>query len=77
MVRRSDAKQVVEWLGAIPINEASVAPARTWRVVVALGLFAAAVAAASAGWLTLTIAIGIAVAGYAATGLVPAREFYD
>jgi di/tricarboxylate transporter len=74
---RAALNHVVDWLGAIPINEASVAPAQTWRIVVALGLFAAAVAAASAGWLSFTVAIGIAVAGYAATGLVPAREFYD
>ncbi|MGE5148375.1 MAG: SLC13 family permease, partial [Candidatus Eiseniibacteriota bacterium] len=74
---RAALNHVVEWLGAIPINEASVAPAKAWRIVVALGLFAAAVAAASTGWLSFTVAIGIAVAGYAATGLVPAREFYD
>jgi di/tricarboxylate transporter len=74
---RAALNHVIEWLGAIPINETSVAPAETWRIVVALGLFAVAIATASIGWLSFTIAIGIAVVGYAATGLVPAREFYD
>jgi di/tricarboxylate transporter len=68
---------VVSWLGLLPINEVSVAPFKGWKIIVALGLFAAAVAAASAGVLSFTTAIAIAVAGYAATGIVPAREFYD
>ncbi len=42
-----------------------------------VGLFAAAIAAATFGLLSFTVAIAIAVAAYAALGLVPARDFYQ
>ncbi|WP_421997727.1 SLC13 family permease [Reyranella sp.] len=64
-------------LGVIPVAEASVAPVSPARIGIALGLFAAAVATASAGLLPFTVAIALAVIGYGATGLVRAREFYD
>jgi di/tricarboxylate transporter len=63
-------------LGLIAINRISVAPFRTWNVAVTVGLFAAAIAAASFGLISFTVAIAIAVAAYAALGIVPAREFY-
>ncbi len=69
--------RALNWLSVIPIGEVSIARPRLWRIAVAVGLFAGAVIAASSGWLSFTVAIMIAVAGYAATGLVPAREFYD
>ena len=64
-------------LGVIAVAEASIAPVSPVRVGIALGLFAAAVGAASAGLLPFTVAIALAVIGYGATGLVRAREFYD
>lgn len=63
-------------LGLLPISEVSLAPFRPLHAALAVGLFAAAIAAASAGLLSFTVAIAIAVAAYAALGLVPAREFY-
>ena len=67
----------LEQLGLIAMGEVSVAPARPLRVAIAVGLFAAAIVAAAVGLLPFTVAIAVAVAGYAATGLVPAREFYS
>jgi di/tricarboxylate transporter len=69
--------RTMNWLSVIPISEVSIARPRLWRIAVAVGLFAAAVVAATSGWLSFTVAIMIAVVGYAATGLVPAREFYE
>ncbi len=69
--------RAMNWLSVIPIGEVSIARPRLWRIAVAVGLFAGAVIAATSGWLSFTVAIMIAVAGYAATGLVPAREFYN
>lgn len=63
-------------LGLIVVGRASVAPVRAGRIAIAVGLFAAAIAAASFGLVPFTIAIAVAVVGYAATNLVPAREFY-
>lgn len=67
----------LDQLGVIAVVEASVAPVSRMKIAIAVGLFAAAVFAATAGFLSFTIAIAIAVAGYAATNLVPARQFYE
>ena len=75
--RGTASAATLELLGLIPINRVSVAPFKSRDVVLAVGLFAGAVAVASAGLLSFTAAIAIAVAGYAAFGLVPAREFYE
>ena len=64
-------------LGLIAVNRISVATFRPWKVTATVGLFAAAIAVASFGLLSFTVAIAIAVAAYAALGLVPAREFYQ
>lgn len=64
-------------LGIIVVDEASVAPPRIGGISIAVGLFAVAIAATSLGLLPFTIALAIAVIGYAATNLVPAREFYE
>ena len=63
-------------LGLIAVNRISVAPFRAWNVALVVGLFIAAIAVASFGLISFTVAIAIAVAAYAALGIVPAREFY-
>lgn len=67
----------LDQLGVITVGEASVAPVRRVKIAIAVGLFAAAIAVASLGLLSFTVAIAIAVVGYAVTNLVPAREFYE
>lgn len=64
-------------LGVIAVGQASIAPVSPARIAIALGLFTAAIVAASVGLLPFTIAIAVAVVGYGATNLVPAREFYE
>ena len=71
------AAATLDSLGLIAVNRISVAPFKAWTVALTVGLFAAAIAAASFGLLSFTVAIAIAVAAYAALGLVPAREFYQ
>jgi di/tricarboxylate transporter len=75
---RKDALALVaDWLGVLPVNEVSVAPVKAnWRIAVAVGFLAAAIAVTTLGWLSFEVAIAIAVAGYAITRLVPAHEFY-
>lgn len=70
-------RATLEQLGVIAVGTASIAVVNRTRIVVAVGLFAAALVAAVANLLPFTIALAIAVAGYAATKLVPAREFYE
>ena len=70
-------RATLEQLGVIAVGAASVASADRSRIAIAVGFFAAALIAAVTGALPFTIALAIAVAGYAATRLVPAREFYE
>jgi flagellin-like protein len=70
-------RATLEQLGVIAVGAASVAAVSGRRIAVAVGLFALAILASVAGLLPFTIALAIAVAGYAATKLVPAREFYE
>lgn len=70
------SRQSLETLGLIAINRVNVAPVDLKKVFLVVGLFIAALVAATSGHVNFTIAIAIAVAAYAALGLVPAREFY-
>ncbi|WP_416898500.1 MAG: SLC13 family permease [Minwuia sp.] len=68
---------ILDQLGLVAVNRISVAGFKPFNAALAVGLFAGAIAVATAGLLSFTVAIAIAVAGYAAFGLVPAREFYS
>lgn len=70
-------RATLEQLGVIAVGRASVAAVSARRIGIAVGLFALAIAATVLGLLPFTVALAIAVAGYAATKLVPAREFYE
>lgn len=75
--RAAASPATLDLLGAIPVSQVSVAPFRAAGAALAAGLFAGAVVVASAGWLSFTVALAIAVVAYGALGLVPAREFYQ
>ena len=64
-------------LGLIPVNRLSVTRSRPVDVALAVGLFLAAIVAASFNVLSFAVAIAITVLVYALVGLVPAREFYE
>lgn len=74
--RFADQQGVLEELGLVAVNQVSIAPFDLKRAALAVGIFAAAIVAATSGFLYFTVAIAIAVAAYGAVGLVPAREFY-
>ena len=75
--RQAGSRQVLRQLGLIAVNSVGVSPFDPFKASLAVGLFAAAILAATTGFLSFATAMGIAVAGYAAFGLVPAREFYS
>jgi di/tricarboxylate transporter len=67
---------VVEWLGCLPLAARDLAvtdPSKAWA---AIGIFAAAVAAASFGLVYLPVALGAVVALYAFLRIVPLGELY-
>ena len=68
---------VIEWLECLPLAERGLnvtADDKTW---LAIGLFAAAVAAASFGLLHLPVALGIVVVAYVLLRILPLAEIYD
>jgi di/tricarboxylate transporter len=66
----------LDQFGLIAIDRASVAPFKPQTAAIVAALFAGAILAASFGLVSFTVAIAIAVAAYAALGIVPARDFY-
>ncbi len=72
----ASSPRTLEQLGLVAVNRTSVAPFRPLNAAITIGLFAGAIALATAGYLSFTVAIAIAVAAYVALGLVPAGELY-
>ncbi len=71
------ADDVVAWLGALPLADRGLVVTDQSKTWLAIGLFAAAVAAASFGLIYLPIALGIVVVGYALTRILPLSELYE
>ncbi len=74
---KDQSDDVVEWLGCLPLADRGLAVTEDRKVWLAIGLFAAAVAAASLGWIYLPIALGAVVVCYALTRIVPVTEIYN
>ncbi len=69
--------EVAEWLGVLPLAERGLAVTQDKKTWLAIGMFAAAVAAASFGLIYLPVALGIVVIGFVLTGVLPLSELYD
>jgi di/tricarboxylate transporter len=68
--------EITDWLGCLPLAERGLNVTQTEKTWLSIGLFAAAVAAASFGLVYLPIALGVVVALYAVTKIVPLSELY-
>ncbi|WP_299826667.1 SLC13 family permease [uncultured Roseobacter sp.] len=77
LVPRDTGPDVTDWLGCLPLADRGLAVTENRKVWLAIGLFAAAVAAASVGLLYLPIALGLVVVAYVLTRIVPLSELYD
>jgi di/tricarboxylate transporter len=77
LVPRDTGGDVTEWLRALPLADRGLAVTVNSKVWLAIGLFAAAVAAASFGLLYLPIALGLVVVSYVLAKIVPLSELYD
>lgn len=69
--------EVVEWLGVLPLADRGLAVTQNQKTWAAIGMFAAAVLAASFGLIYLPVALGLVAVGYVALGVVPLSELYD
>ncbi|KIT16065.1 SLC13 family permease [Jannaschia aquimarina] len=71
------ADDTVSWLGALPLADRGLAVTAHRKIWLAVGLFGAAVAAASFGLIDLTVALGLVVVAFALSKIVPLRDLYD
>ncbi|MDR6264959.1 SLC13 family permease [Roseobacter sp. N2S] len=68
--------QVVDWLGCLPLVERGLTVTQDEKTWLAIGIFAAAVIAASFGLIYLPVALGVVVALFTLTRIVPLSEVY-
>lgn len=68
--------QVVDWLGCLPLVERGLTVTQNEKTWLAIGIFAAAVVAASFGLVYLPVALGVVVALFTLTRIVPLSEVY-
>lgn len=76
LVPQGAEADVTEWLGCLPLAERGLTVTRDEKVWLAIGMFAAAVAAASFGLVYLPVALGLVVVGYVLAKIMPVNELY-
>ncbi|MFP4239532.1 SLC13 family permease [Rhodosalinus sp.] len=77
LVPQERAYEVVEWLGVLPLAERGLTVTENTKTWSAIGTFAIAVLAASAGLLYLPVALGIVVVTYVLIGVLRLSEIYE
>ena len=76
LVPQERGNEITEWLGCLPLADRGLAVTDDKKVWLAIGMFAAAVLAASVGLLYLPIALGLVVIGFILTKILPISEIY-
>ncbi|MFV0244412.1 MAG: SLC13 family permease [Qingshengfaniella sp.] len=77
LVPRDQREAVVTWLGALPLADRGLSVIQDHKTWLAIGTFAAAVAAASFGLVYLPVALGCVCVLYVLARIVPVTEVYD
>ncbi len=77
LVPQDRGGDITEWLGCLPLAERGLAVTNEKKVWLAIGMFAAAVAAASTGLIYLPVALGLVVIGFVLTKILPLADIYD
>lgn len=70
-------EDVVSRMGCLPLAERGLQVTQHGRAGLAIGLFLAAIIAASFGWVYLPVALAAVVVAFVFTDIVPLRELYD
>ncbi len=68
---------VVEWLGCLPLAERGLEITERKKAWIAIGIFGAAIVAASVGFIYLPVALGAVVVVYVALRIVPLSQIYE
>ncbi|MEZ0467593.1 SLC13 family permease [Phaeobacter sp. SYSU ZJ3003] len=74
---RDRSADVTDWLGCLPLAARGLSVTANDKTWMAIGLFAAAVAAASVGLVYLPVALGLVAIAYVLTKILPVAEIYD
>lgn len=74
---RGRSADVADWLGCYPLAARGLSVTADDKTWAAIGLFAAAVVAASLGLLYLPVALGLVAIGYVLLKILPVAEIYD
>ena len=77
LVPQDRTDDVTEWLGCLPLADRGLAVTEDRKVWLAIGMFAAAVIAASLSLIYLPIALGLVVVAFVLTKIIPVTEIYD
>ena len=77
LVPRDSGADVADWLGCLPLADRGLAVTQDSKTWLAIGLFGAAVLAASVGLLYLPIALGLVVIAYVLTRIIHISELYN
>ena len=77
LVPQGREADVTKWLGCLPLADRGLTVTQDSKVWLGIGMFAAAVLAASVGWLYLPVALGLVAVGYVLTKIMPIQEIYD
>ncbi|MCF4099488.1 SLC13 family permease [Maritalea mediterranea] len=70
-------EDVIPRMGCLPLADRGLQVTQYERAGLAIGLFAAALIAASIGWLYLPVALALVAVVFVYTDIVPIRELYD
>lgn len=76
LVPKDQGGVIADWLGCLTLADRGLAVTDNTKTWSAIGLFAAAVAAASFGFIHLPIALGMVVVAYLLLRIVPLNELY-
>ncbi|PWV98300.1 di/tricarboxylate transporter [Hoeflea marina] len=65
-----------QWLGVLPLENRRLEVMQRTKALMAIGIFAAAIALSVMGITSLAIALGLCVVGYLGLGIIGGRDFY-
>jgi di/tricarboxylate transporter len=68
---------VIDWLGCLALAERGLEVTQRRQAWLAIGIFAAAITAASLGWLYLPLALAATAAAYVMLNIVPISQVYE
>ena len=77
LVPKDRGEEITDWLGCLPLADRGLLVTADQKSWLAIGLFAAAIFASALGFLYLPIALGLVVAAYVLTKIVPLSELYS